>query len=187
MLTVNKLWATPTPFSWETTSCGCSALMTAKPEVACYGDIRSGPNRNLRGAIAEHVARLQEEPRGLLSQPSAGRQPLLLPLQSTRGRVEQSKKKAVRAAKCYGYSLGMAFQTIATSTTSPANGPRGNYSTCIPPSGSNPRISGCEVLDKDPATGLDLVVELVEDSSGWRLRSFAAGFCSGHAPASRSY
>jgi octaprenyl-diphosphate synthase len=180
-LTVNRLWSNSNAVLLGDYLCGCSALMTAETGSLRAMEIFSRALADIcGGAIAEHVAGSRKS-RDEYFATISGKTASLFSAATESGAVlGKAPKKAVRAIKSYGYNLGMAFQTVDDIHDFVSDMSRGSMTLpaiLILEQPQNRWVA--DVLDKDPPTGLDLLIEMVEDScvldDCYRI---AQGFCA---------
>lgn len=180
-LTVNRLWSNSNAVLLGDYLCGCSALMTAETGSLRAMEIFSRALADIcGGAIAEHVAgsrKSRDEYFATISRKTAS----LFSAATESGAVlGKAPKKAVRAIKSYGYNLGMAFQTVDDIHDFVSDMSRGSMTLpaiLLLEQPQNRWVT--DVLDKDPPTGLDLLIEMVEDSCVLDdCHRIAQGFCA---------
>jgi octaprenyl-diphosphate synthase len=180
MLTVNRLWGNSSAVLLGDYMCGCSALMTARTDSLRAMEIFSGALTDLcGGAIAEHVAgsrKSREEYFATISRKTAS----LFSAATESGAVlSKAPTKAVKALKSYGYNLGMAFQTVDDIHDFVSDMSRGGITLPAILLLEQPQNQWVgDVLQKDPSTALDLLIEMVEDSAVLEdCYRIARGFC----------
>jgi geranylgeranyl pyrophosphate synthase len=180
-LTVNRLWGNSNAVLLGDYLCGCSALMTAETGSLRAMEIYSRALADIcGGAIAEHVAesrKSREEYFATISRKTAS----LFSAATESGAVlSKAPKKAVRAIRSYGYNLGMAFQTIDDIHDFVSDMSRGGITLPAILLLEQPQNHWvADVLEKDPQTGLDLLIEMVEDSCVLEdCYRIAQGFCT---------
>lgn len=181
MLTVNKLWGNSNAVLLGDYLCGCSAFMTART-----GSLRAMEtfSRALAdicgGAIAEHVAgskNSREEYFVTISRKTAS---LFSGATESGAVLSKAPNKAIRAIQAYGYNLGMAFQTVDDIHDFASDMSHGSITLPAILLLEQPQNRWVgDVLDRDPSTGLDILIEMVEDSCVLEdCYSIAEGFCS---------
>jgi geranylgeranyl pyrophosphate synthase len=181
MLTVNRLWGNSNAVLLGDYLCGCSALMTARTGSLRAMEIFSRALGDIcGGAIAEHVAgsnNSREEYFVTISRKTAS----LFSAAAESGAVlSKAPNRAVRAIKTYGYNLGMAFQMIDDIQDFVSDMSRGGVTLPAILLLEQPENRWVvDVLDKDPPTALDILVEMVEDSCVLEdCYSIAEDFCT---------
>jgi len=181
MLTVNRVWGNSNAIILGDYLCGCSALMAARTGSLGAMEIFSRALADIcGGAIAEHVAgsrKTRDEYFATIS----GKTASLFSAAAESGAVlSRASKKATHAMKSYGYSLGMAFQTIDDIHDFVSDMSRGGITLpaiLILEQPQNHWLA--DVLERDPQTGLDLLIEMVEDSCVIEdCYGIAQGFCT---------
>ena len=181
MLTVNRLWGNSNAVLLGDYLCGCSAFMTARTGSLRAMEIFSRALADIcDGAVAEHVAgsnKSREEYFATISRKTAS----LFSAATESGAVlSKAPNKAVRAIKTYGYNLGMAFQTIDDIHDFVSDMSRGGVTLpaiLLLEQPENRWVA--DVLDRDPPTGLDILIEMVEDSCVLEdCYCIADGFCA---------
>jgi len=180
-LTVNRLWSNSNAVLLGDYLCGCSALMTAESGSLRAMEIFSRALADVCcGAIAEHVAGSngsREEYFATISRKTAS----LFSAATESGAVlSKAPNKAIRSIKEYGQNLGMAFQTVDDIHDFESDMSRGAITLpaiLLLERPENRWVT--DVLDKDPSTGLDILIEMVEDSRVLEdCHRIAEGFCS---------
>jgi len=132
------------------------------------------------GAIAEHVAGSRKGRDEYFATISGKTASLFSAATESGAELSKAPKKAVRALKICGYNLGMAFQIVDDIHDFVSDMSRGSITLpaiLLLEQPQNRWVT--DVLDKDPRTGLDLLVEMAKDSSvaddSYRI---ARGFCT---------
>jgi len=180
-LTTNRLWGNSNAVLLGDYLCGCCAFMTAETGSLRAMEIFSEALQSLcSGAISEHVAgsrKSREEYFTTIGEKTAS----LFSAATESGAVlGRAPKKAVRALKSYGHNLGMAFQTVDDIHDFVSDMSRGSITLpaiLLLEQPNNRWVA--DVLDKDPPTGLDLLVEMIEDSCVLEdCYRIAQGFCT---------
>jgi geranylgeranyl pyrophosphate synthase len=180
-LTVNRLWSNSNAVLLGDYLCGCSALMTAETGSLRAMEIFSRALADIcSGAIAEHVAGSRKGREEYFATISGKTASLFSAATESGAVLSKAPKKAVRAIKSYGYNLGMAFQTIDDIHDFVSDMSRGSITLPAILLLEQPQNHWvADVLEKDPQTGLDLLIEMVEDScvldDCYRI---AQGFCT---------
>jgi geranylgeranyl pyrophosphate synthase len=181
MLTVNKLWGNSNAVLLGDYLCGCSAFMTAQTGSLRAMETFSRALADIcSGAIAEHVAgskNSREEYFATISRKTAS---LFSGATESGAVLSKAPNKAIRAIKEYGYNLGMAFQTVDDIHDYESDMSRGGITLpaiLLLEQPENRWVT--DVLDRDLSTGLDILIEMVEDScvlgDCYRI---AEGFCT---------
>jgi len=180
-LTVNRLWSNSNAVLLGDYLCGCSAMMTAETGSLRAMEIFSQALADIcSGAIAEHIAGLRKG-RDEYFATISGKTASLFSAATESGAVlSKAPKKAVRAIKSYGYNLGMAFQTVDDIHDFVSDMSRGSITLPAILLLEQPQNHWVpDVLEKDPQTGLDLLIEMVEDSCVLEdCYRIAQGFCT---------
>jgi geranylgeranyl pyrophosphate synthase len=180
-LTVNRLWSNSNAVLLGDYLCGCSALMTAETGSLRAMEIFSQALADIcSGAIAEHVAGSRKGREEYFATISGKTASLFSAATESGAVLSKAPKKAVRAIKSYGYNLGMAFQTIDDIHDFVSDMSRGSITLPAILLLEQPQNHWvADVLEKDPQTGLDLLIEMMEDScvldDCYRI---AQGFCT---------
>jgi geranylgeranyl pyrophosphate synthase len=180
-LTVNRLWSNSNAVLLGDYLCGCSALMTAETGSLRAMEIFSQALADIcSGAIAEHVAGSRKGREEYFATISGKTASLFSAATESGAVLSKAPKKAVRAIKSYGYNLGMAFQTVDDIHDFVSDMSRGSITLPAILLLEQPQNHWvANVLEKDPQTGLDLLIEMVEDScvldDCYRI---AQGFCT---------
>jgi geranylgeranyl pyrophosphate synthase len=132
------------------------------------------------GAIAEHIAGSRNSREEYFATTSRKTASLFAATTESGAVLSKAPKKAVRAIKSYGYNLGMAFQTIDDIHDFISDMSRGGITLPAILLLEQPQNHWlAEVLEKDPQTGLDLLIEMVEDSCVLEdCHAIARGFCT---------
>jgi octaprenyl-diphosphate synthase len=166
MLTVNRLWGNSNAVLLGDYLCGCSAYMTARTGSLHAMEIFSSALSDIcGGAIAEHVAgskNSREEYFATIKRKTAS---LFCAATESGAVLSKAPKRAIHALRTYGYNLGMAFQTVDDIHDFASDISRGSITLpaiLVLEQSQNRWVA--EVLDKDPPTGLDLLIDMVEDS-----------------------
>jgi len=181
MLTVNRLWGNSNAVLLGDYLSGCSAFMTARTGSLRAMEIFSRALADIcGGAIAEHVAgsrNSREEYFVTISRKTAS---LFCAATESGAVLSKAPNRAIRALKTYGYNLGMAFQTIDDIHDFVSDMSRGGVTLpaiLLLEQPENRWVT--EVLEKDPPTGLDILIEMVEDSCVLEdCYGIAEGFCT---------
>ena len=181
MLTVNRLWGNSDAVLLGDYLCGCSAFMTARTGSLRAMDIFSRALVDIcGGAIAEHVAGSKNSREDYLVTISRKTASLFSAATESGAVLSKAPNKSVRAIKTYGYNLGMAFQTIDDIHDFVSDMSRGGVTLpaiLLLEQPENRWVA--DVLDKDPPTGLDILIEMVEDSCVLEdCYRIAEGFCT---------
>jgi geranylgeranyl pyrophosphate synthase len=180
-LTANRLWGNHSAVVMGDYLCGCSALMTAQTGNLHAMEIFSQALADIcGGAIGEHVAgskKCREEYFMTIRRKTAS----LFSAATESGAVlSKAPKRAVRALRTYGYNLGMAFQTVDDIHDFASDVSQGSITLpaiLVLEQSQNRWVA--DVLDKDPPTGLDILIEMVEDSCVLDdCHRIAQGFCA---------
>ena len=180
-LTVNRLWSNSNAVLLGDYLCGCSALMTAETGSLRAMEIFSQALADIcSGAIAEHVAGSRKGREEYFATISGKTASLFSAATESGAVLSKAPKKAVRAIKSYGYNLGMAFQTVDDIHDFVSDMSRGSITLPAILLLEQPQNHWvADVLEKDTQTGLDLLIEMVEDScvldDCYRI---AQGFCT---------
>jgi len=180
-LTANRLWGNHNAVVMGDYLCGCSALMTAQTGSLHAMEIFSQALADIcGGAIGEHVAgsgKCREEYFMTIRRKTAS---LFLAATESGAVLSKAPKRAIRALRTYGYNLGMAFQTVDDIHDFASDMSQGGITLpaiLVLEQSQNRWVA--DVLDKDPSTGLDILIEMVEDScvldDCYRI---AQGFCA---------
>jgi octaprenyl-diphosphate synthase len=180
-LTVNRLWSNSNAVLLGDYLCGCSALMTAETGSLRAMEIFSQALADIcSGAIAEHVAGSRKGREEYFATISGKTASLFSAATESGAVLSKAPKKAVRAIRSYGYNLGMAFQTIDDIHDFVSDMSRGSITLPAILLLEQPQNHWVpDVLEKDPQTGLDLLIEMVEDSCVLEdCYSIAQGFCA---------
>jgi geranylgeranyl pyrophosphate synthase len=181
MLSVNRLWGNSNAVILGDYLCGCSALMAARTENLRAMEIFSRALADIcGGAIAEHVAGSRKSREEYFATISGKTASLFSAATESGAVLSRAPKKAAGAIKRYGYNLGMAFQTIDDIHDYVSDMSRGSITLPAILLLEQPQNQWvADVLDKDPPTGLDLLVEMVEDSCVLEdCYRMAQGFCN---------
>jgi octaprenyl-diphosphate synthase len=180
-LTANRLWGNHNAVVMGDYLCGCSALLTAQTGNLHAMEIFSQALADIcGGAIGEHVAgsrKCREE----YFMTIRGKTASLFSAATESGAVlSKAPNRAVRAIKSYGYNLGMAFQTIDDIHDFVSDMSRGGITLpaiLLLEQPENRWVA--DLLDKDPPTALDVLIEMVEDSCVLEdCHRIAEGFCT---------
>jgi geranylgeranyl pyrophosphate synthase len=180
-LTANRLWGNHNAVVMGDYLCGCSALMTAQTGNLRTMEIFSQALADIcGGAIAEHVAGSKNSRDEYFLTISRKTASLFSAATESGAVLSKAPDRAVRAIKAYGYNLGMAFQTIDDIHDFVSDMSRGGITLpaiLLLEQSENRWVA--DVLEKDPPTGLDLLIEMVEDSCVLEdCYRIAEGFCS---------
>jgi len=180
-LTANRLWGNHSAVVMGDYLCGCSALMTAQTgSLHAMGIFSQALAEICGGAIGEHVAgsgKCRDEYFMTIRRKTAS----LFSAATESGAVlSKAPKRAIRALRTYGYNLGMAFQTVDDIHDFSSDMSQGGITLpaiLVLEQPQNRWVA--DMLDKDPSTGLDILIEMVEDScvldDCYRI---AQGFCA---------
>jgi geranylgeranyl pyrophosphate synthase len=180
MLTVNRLWGNSHAVLLGDYLSGCSALMTARTGSLRAMEIFSQALADLcGGAAAEHVAGSKKGREDYFSTISRKTASLFAAATESGAVLSRAPLKAVRSIKAYGHNLGMAFQTLDDIE---------DYRSDISQGGITlPAILLLErpqnrwlaaLMDRDPASGQDVLIEKVPDSGVLEeCGRIACGFC----------
>jgi len=181
MLTVNRLWGNSNAVLLGDYLSGCSSFMTARTGSLRAMEIFSRALADIcGGAIAEHIAGSRKSREDYFETISRKTASLFSAATESGAVLSKAPNKAVRAIKSYGYNLGMAFQTIDDIHDFVSDMSRGGITLPAILLLEQPQNRWVvDVLDKDPPTGLDILIEMVEDScvveDCYRI---AQGFCT---------
>lgn len=180
MLTVNRLWGDSNAVALGDYLCGCSALMTAQTDSLRAMEIFSRALADIcSGAIAEHVCGSRKT-RGDYFDTIGGKTASLFAAATESGAVlSKAPRRAVKALTSYGHNLGMAFQTIDDIHDFASDMSRGGITLpaiLLLEQPENQWVA--DLLERDPRTGLDVLIEMVEDSAVLEdCYRIARGFC----------
>jgi octaprenyl-diphosphate synthase len=166
MLTVNRLWGNSNAVVLGDYLCGCSAFMTAQTGSLRAMQIFSRALADIcGGAIAEHVAGPNTSRQEYFVTISRKTASLFCAATESGAVLSRAPGRAVRAIKTFGYNLGMAFQTIDDIHDFASDMSRGGVALpaiLLLEQSENRWVA--DLLDKDPPTALDILIEMVEDS-----------------------
>jgi geranylgeranyl pyrophosphate synthase len=181
MLTVNRLWGNSNAVVLGDYLCGCSAFMAAQTGSIRAMEVFSRALADIcGGAIAEHVAGSNNSREEYFVTTSRKTASLFSAATESGAVLSRAPKRSIAAIKSYGCYLGMAFQTIDDIHDFESDMSRGGITLPAILLLEQPenRWVG-DVLDKDPSTALDLLIEMVEDSCVLEdCYRIAQGFCA---------
>jgi geranylgeranyl pyrophosphate synthase len=181
MLTVNRLWGNSNAVVLGDYLCGCSAFMAAQTGSIRAMEVFSRALADIcGGAIAEHVAGSNNSREEYFVTTSRKTASLFSAATESGAVLSRAPKRSIAAIKSYGCYLGMAFQTIDDIHDFESDMSRGGITLpaiLILEQPENRWVG--DVLDKDPSTALDLLIEMVEDSCVLEdCYRIAQGFCA---------
>ena len=181
MLTVNRLWGNSNAVVLGDYLCGCSAFMAAQTGSIRAMEVFSRALADIcGGAIAEHVAGSKNSREQYFVTTSRKTASLFSAATESGAVLSRAPKRSIAAIKSYGRYLGMAFQTIDDIHDFESDMSRGSITLPAILLLEQPESRWvADVLDKDPSTALDLLIEMVEDSCVLEdCYCMAQGFCT---------
>ncbi len=179
-LTVNRIWGDSHAVMLGDYLCGCSAMMTAGTGSLQAMEIFSRALADLcGGAAAERVVRSSQGRQGYFSTISRKTASLFAAATESGALLSRAPAKAVRTMRAYGYSLGMAFQTLDDICDYRSDMSQGGITLPAILLLEQPRNRPvADLLDRDPPAALNALVEMVADSGVLeKCRRIALDFC----------
>jgi geranylgeranyl pyrophosphate synthase len=166
MLTVNRLWGNSRAVLVGDYLCGCSAMMTAQTASLKAMEIFSQALGDLcGGAVAEHVAGSRKSREDYFITISRKTASLFAAATESGAVLSKAPAKAVRTMRTYGYSLGMAFQTLDDMHDYRTDMSQGGITLPAILLLEQPQNRWlADLLDRDAASALDVLIEKVADS-----------------------
>ena len=167
MVTANALWGDQLAVRLGDYLCGCSALMIARTGSRRAMKVFSHGLADLcAGAITEHAAGWTRGRVEYFTTISGKTASLFSAASESGAVVSAAPKRVVQAIRHYGHNLGMAFQTLDDIHDCRSDLSQGGFPLPAILLLEEPRNRWvADLLDRDPAAGLDTLAAMIANSS----------------------